>query len=142
MTDPGDLSDAWLVIPTYNEASIIGAVVAEARERFAHVLCVDDGSTDGSAERARLAGAVVVRHPVNLGQGAALQTGFEYVLGQTDARYLVTFDADGQHDVLDAEAMVRLARERGWPSSSARGSSTSAPDRGGPGGRCSRRRCG
>ncbi|UNX55728.1 glycosyltransferase family 2 protein [Georgenia sp. TF02-10] len=113
MTDPGDLSDAWLVIPTYNEASIIGAVVAEARERFAHVLCVDDGSTDGSAERARLAGAVVVRHPVNLGQGAALQTGFEYVLGQTDARYLVTFDADGQHDVLDAEAMVRLARERG-----------------------------
>ncbi len=103
--------DAWLVIPLYNEASVVGQVVAEARQVFPHVVCVDDASTDGSADRAREAGAVVVRHPFNLGQGAALQTGLRYVLEATDAAYLVTFDADGQHQVEDAAAMVRRARD-------------------------------
>ena len=67
--------DVWLVIPLYNEDAVVGDVVAEARKTFPNVVCVDDGSTDDSAERAREAGAVVVRHAVNLGQGAALQTG-------------------------------------------------------------------
>ena len=74
-------------------------------------MCVDDASTDGSAEVAEQAGAVVVRHPFNLGQGAALQTGVRYVLEASDAPYLVTFDADGQHRVEDALAMVQRARE-------------------------------
>ncbi|WP_205739731.1 glycosyltransferase family 2 protein [Georgenia sp. SYP-B2076] len=111
MTAPPPLDDAWLVIPLYNEAPVIGDVIAEALERFPHVVCVDDGSTDASAERAERAGAVVVRHAVNLGQGAALQTGIEYVLAHTYGRYVVTFDADGQHAVADAEAMVRLAAD-------------------------------
>ena len=50
-----------------------------------------------------------MRHPINLGQGAALQTGITYVLERTDARYLVTFDADGQHSPADAAAMVERA---------------------------------
>jgi glycosyltransferase involved in cell wall biosynthesis len=104
------VTDAWLVVPLYNEESVIGDVLVAARARFPHVVCVDDGSADASAERARAAGAVVVTHAVNLGQGAALQTGIRYVLEQTDARYLVTFDADGQHQVSDAEDMVELAR--------------------------------
>lgn len=104
-------TEAWLVIPMFNEATVVGGVIAEAREAFPLVVCVDDGSTDASAERARAAGAVVVQHAVNVGQGAALQTGIDYVLGQTDGRYLVTFDADGQHDVADAAAMVRRAVE-------------------------------
>ncbi|MGC5584928.1 glycosyltransferase family 2 protein [Ornithinimicrobium sp. W1679] len=103
--------DAWLVIPLFNEASVVGQVVSEAREVFPHVVCVDDASGDASAERAREAGAVVVRHPVNLGQGAALQTGMRYVLEATDAAYLVTFDADGQHRVEDAADMVGRAKE-------------------------------
>lgn len=103
--------DAWLVIPLFNEATVIERVVRDAREVFPHVVCVDDASQDGSAELAEAAGAVVVRHPFNLGQGAALQTGMRYALEATDAAYLVTFDADGQHQVQDAEAMVRRAKE-------------------------------
>lgn len=105
------VTDAWLVVPLYQEAAVVGDVVAQARATFPHVVCVDDGSADESADRAREAGAVVVRHPVNLGQGAALQTGIDFVLSRTDAAYLVTFDADGQHQVSDAVEMVRRARE-------------------------------
>lgn len=102
---------AWIIIPLYNEASMIGDVVGSLREHFPHVVCVDDGSTDGSADRARRAGATVVQHPVNLGQGAALQTGIEFVLAHEGAEYLVTFDADGQHRVEDAVAMLARARK-------------------------------
>ena len=110
-SDRGEITDTWLVVPLYNEAPVIGDVVRGARRTFANVVCVDDGSTDGSAEEAERAGAYVVRHPVNLGQGAALQTGIDYVLEFTNAKYLVTFDADGQHDPADAAAMLARARQ-------------------------------
>ena len=97
------------MVPLYNEAQVIRGVIEEARRTFPHVVVVDDGSQDGSAAQAEAAGAVVVRHPINLGQGAALQTGITYVLERTDARYLVTFDADGQHSPTDAAAMVERA---------------------------------
>ena len=102
--------EVWLVIPLFNEARVIGDVVRSAREVFPHVVCVDDGSTDGSAAQAAAAGAVVVRHPVNLGQGAALQTGFEYALSVPTMRWVVTFDADGQHQVSDVVEMLDKAR--------------------------------
>ncbi|PFG31896.1 glycosyltransferase family 2 protein [Paramicrobacterium agarici] len=103
-------SDVWVVIPLFNEASVIEIVIRDLHQEFSNVVCVDDGSTDGSAEAARRAGAKVLQHPVNLGQGASLQTGFEYVLTQPGARYVVTFDADGQHRVVDAAEMLALAR--------------------------------
>ena len=106
----GTDSGAWVVIPLYNEATVIASVIADLHTRFVNVVCVDDGSTDGSAEAARAAGARVITHPYNLGQGAALQTGIEYAREQPGAEYLVTFDADGQHRVVDAVAMVDLAR--------------------------------
>lgn len=90
----------------YNEASVVGTVIKGLREVFPHVVCVDDGSTDGSQTVARDAGAVVVQHPVNLGQGAALQTGIAYALQDAELDCIVTFDADGQHRVVDAQAMV------------------------------------
>lgn len=104
-------AESWVVIPLYNEATVIGDVIAGLLPSFPNVVCVDDGSSDGSAAIAEAAGARVVRHPVNLGQGAALQTGIEYALEHPSARYLVTFDADGQHRVDDAVGMVRRARE-------------------------------
>ncbi|MDU0347788.1 glycosyltransferase family 2 protein [Actinomyces sp. MRS3W] len=107
---PAPVTDTWLVVPLYNEAQVVRSVVEEARRVFPLVVAVDDGSTDDSAQQAEAGGAVVVRHPLNLGQGAALQTGITYVLERTDARYLVTFDADGQHSVRDAAAMVEAAR--------------------------------
>jgi glycosyltransferase involved in cell wall biosynthesis len=103
-------SASWVVIPLYNEATVIGDVVGELLGSFTNVVCVDDGSTDGSGAVARAAGARVLDHPFNLGQGAALQTGIEYARSQPDADYLVTFDADGQHRIIDALAMLELAR--------------------------------
>lgn len=100
----------WVVIPLFNEQSVIGGVIAELRAHFAHIVCVDDGSIDQSAEVAESAGARVIRHPHNLGQGAALQTGIAYARSQPDAEHIITFDADGQHRVVDALAMLQLAR--------------------------------
>ena len=104
------MRDAWVVVPMFNEASSVAGVVERLREHFDHVLCVDDGSRDESSALAATAGATVVTHAVNLGQGAALQTGFDYVLRHTDARFVVTFDADGQHRVEDAVSMLEHAR--------------------------------
>jgi glycosyltransferase involved in cell wall biosynthesis len=109
---PSVRSDVCVVIPMFNEAGMISEVVGSLREVFPHVVCVDDGSTDGSASIAESAGAIVVRHPVNLGQGAALQTGFEFALRLPHQfSYIVTFDADGQHRIEDAAAMVAEARK-------------------------------
>ncbi|MDO4899353.1 glycosyltransferase family 2 protein [Actinomyces sp.] len=105
------ITDAWLVVPLYNEALVVRGVIEEARRVFPLVVAVDDGSKDDSAAQAQAGGAVVVRHPLNLGQGAALQTGITYVLERTTADYLVTFDADGQHSAGDAAAMVRAAQQ-------------------------------
>ncbi|WP_167097161.1 glycosyltransferase family 2 protein [Mycobacterium sp. DL592] len=103
--------DAWIIVPAFNEAKVIGDVITDLRQTFAHVVCVDDGSRDDTAEIALRAGAHVVRHPVNLGQGAAIQTGVEYARRQPGAAVFVTFDADGQHRVKDVLAMIeRLSR--------------------------------
>lgn len=105
-------SNVWVIVPVFNEDGVIGDVVQELRGVFANVVCVDDGSSDRSADVAQRAGAVVVRHAVNLGQGAALQTGFDFTVRARDMECVVTFDADGQHQVSDAEAMVtRLSEE-------------------------------
>lgn len=103
-------NDVWLVIPVFNEGQVIADVVRDARRYFENVVCVDDGSRDESATYAAHAGAHVVQHPVNLGQGAALQTGFEYALEQPSMRWVVTFDADGQHQVEDVVTMLDMAR--------------------------------
>lgn len=87
----------WVVVAAYQEATAIGAVVHGLRQHGWRVVVVDDGSADATAAAARAAGASVVRHAVNLGQGAALRTGFAFALGDPTTRYVVTFDADGQH---------------------------------------------
>lgn len=106
---PRQNDDVWVVIPLYNEAAVIAEVVAGLTPEFPNVVCIDDGSTDGSGLLAQDAGAKLVSHPINLGQGAALQTGFDFALAH-GAQYVVTFDADGQHRVADALAMVQRAR--------------------------------
>lgn len=89
----------------FNEATVVADVVTGLLPHFPHVVCVDDGSSDGSPEAAGEAGAIVVRHPINLGQGASLQTGIDYALQDPELDCIVTFDADGQHRVTDALAM-------------------------------------
>lgn len=102
--------DVWIVIPAYNEASVIAEVVADVRAVFPNVVVVDDGGRDDTGDRAFAAGAHVVRHPVNLGQGAAIQTGVEYARSRPGAQFFVTFDADGQHQVKDVVRMLDRLR--------------------------------
>lgn len=101
------VESTYCVIPMYNEGAVIADVVRDLRTIFPHVVCVDDGSSDDSAYQADGAGATVIRHAVNIGQGGALATGFLFVCSLSNVRYVVTFDADGQHDPQDALALVR-----------------------------------
>lgn len=85
-----------IIIPAYNEELTIGSVVALAK-KYGDVLVVDDGSKDRTSEIAQKAGAIVIRHEVNKGKGAALKTGFGYALAN-GYDVIVTIDADGQHN--------------------------------------------
>jgi polyprenyl-phospho-N-acetylgalactosaminyl synthase len=102
-SEPG--TSIWLIIPAYNEAGVIGCVVADVVRRGYRVAVIDDGSTDATGRSAAAAGATVISHPINLGQGAALQTGIQFALGQ-GADIIVTFDADGQHRAADIDSLV------------------------------------
>src|SRR5437868_2823186 len=95
----------FVIIPAFNEGQVIDDVVTSVKSLFSDVIVVDDGSCDDTVDVARNAGAVVVPHPFNLGQGAALQTGLIFAL-QSGADYIVTFDADGQHDIQDVPKML------------------------------------
>ncbi len=95
----------WVAIAAYNEATVIGGVIAGVKQAGYRVVVVDDGSRDGTGDAAEAAGAIVVRHPINLGQGAALQTGIEFALS-SGAEIVVTFDGDGQHRVADIAALA------------------------------------
>ena len=107
---PPDQSDVWLVVPVYNEASVIASVIENASATFPNIVCVDDGSRDDSAAQIATTTAHLVSHPVNLGQGAAVQTGVEYARKQPGSKYFVTFDADGQHQIADVLRMVSRLR--------------------------------
>lgn len=87
----------FAVVPNYNEKGRIGAVVRDLLSRVDRVVVVDDGSSDGSEEEARHAGADVIVHVLNRGQGAALKTGTVYAVSE-GADVVVHVDADGQHD--------------------------------------------
>jgi glycosyltransferase involved in cell wall biosynthesis len=112
---PGQVprADVTVVVPAFNEGARVASVVSELRTQFGRVVVVDDGSEDHTAELARAAGAHVVRHPGNLGQGAALQTGFASALTDPGMRHVITFDSDGQHRVEDALSLLEVARESG-----------------------------
>jgi polyprenyl-phospho-N-acetylgalactosaminyl synthase len=99
-------ADVWVVVPAFNEGRTIARVVRDLQANCPLVVVVDDGSADGTGRAALREGAVVVRHFVNLGQGAALQTGIDYALSR-GAAVVATFDADGQHDVDDLLVMLR-----------------------------------
>jgi polyprenyl-phospho-N-acetylgalactosaminyl synthase len=101
--------DSFIVVAAYNEAAVIAEVVGELLFTYPRVVVVDDGSADGTAAVAREAGAIVLHHSLNRGQGAALQTGFDYCL-RHGARYAVTFDADGQHRMEEIALLLEPLR--------------------------------
>ena len=102
--------DVVVVVRVFNEATVVGAVISELITEGLAVIAVDDASTDTSADEIDKSGAFRVSHPVNLGAGGALQTGYEAALQFTDAQYVACFDADGQHQLADLLGMIRLIR--------------------------------
>jgi glycosyltransferase involved in cell wall biosynthesis len=100
-----DHDSCWIVIPAFNEGPAIAPVIADVKALFCNVAVVDDGSMDETAVLATAGGSEVLRHPFNLGQGGALQTGISYALAR-GAEYIATFDADGQHRAEDVGALL------------------------------------
>jgi glycosyltransferase involved in cell wall biosynthesis len=102
-----------VIIPAYNEETIIGKVVKGVLNVSRHVIVVDDGSTDCTVKKVLDYPVTLLRHPINLGQGAALQTGFDYAITQP-VDFLVTFDADGQHTPEEIPYLVDICQSGGY----------------------------
>lgn len=100
-----------MIIPCYNEAAVIRQTVESVCERGYSVVVVDDASVDGSLDKLADLPIIRIRHRVNLGQGAAIQTGID-AAKMREAVYFVTFDADGQHRVEDIGKMIGVIREK------------------------------
>lgn len=105
------LDGSFVVIAAFNEAAVVRETVESVLSLGAHVVVVDDASTDDSSERLRDLPIHLLRHSANLGQGAALQTGIDYAL-ERGARYIVTFDADGQHHAEDIPRLLNALVEK------------------------------
>jgi len=103
---PEIIQETWVVISAFNEEESIGEVLSKLAEKGYHIIIVDDCSTDQTSKVALDFPVTLLKHLVNLGQGAAIQTGFDYILKHTDAKYIITFDADGQHDVDDIPGLL------------------------------------
>src|SRR6266513_2356219 len=104
MAEAINTTETSVIIPAFNEAASIGLVVGDliASARWHEVLVVDDGSTDGTEAQAAAAGARVIRHPYNKGNGAAVKTGIRQATGT----FVLIGDADGQHRASDAPRLV------------------------------------
>jgi glycosyltransferase involved in cell wall biosynthesis len=100
------------IVPALNESKHIGSVIRNLFQHVDKVVVVDDCSQDDTTKIAEEAGAIVLRHELNCGQGAALQTGHDYV-SKIGADYIVHFDGDGQFDVQDIKPALAKMKESG-----------------------------
>ncbi len=106
--------DTLILIPAYNEAKNIVFVIDNLKKYFTEILVVNDGSTDDTKLILKLKKVNFINHVINLGQGAALETGFNYFIKNKKYRYVITFDADGQHRSLDAYKMMNLIKKNNY----------------------------
>ena len=96
-----------MVVPAFNEQKVIKDIINNLLKKFPNVIVVNDGSNDRTLEIINELDIKVLSHEINLGVGAAVQTGFDYVSKIPNAKAVITFDADGQHLVDDAVAMAK-----------------------------------
>ena len=103
------INNTFIIVPVYNEQEVIGTVLQKIKKFFlsSNIICVDDGSSDNSVNEIIKEKVVLLRHIINLGQGAAIHTGIQYAL-KMNAKYFVTFDSDGQHSIVDAKKMLNF----------------------------------
>jgi glycosyltransferase involved in cell wall biosynthesis len=97
--------EVTILLPAYNEEESIGSTIREIRQLYPdyEILVIDDGSTDKTRDEAVKAGANVMRHPHNIGNGAAIKTGLRYASGE----WILMMDADGQHKPIDIARLVQ-----------------------------------
>jgi polyprenyl-phospho-N-acetylgalactosaminyl synthase len=107
------MSKTYFIIPAYNEDKVIRDVLQEVLKKYPNAVCVNDGSHDNTSDEIAKTGAILVEHSINLGQGAAIQTGVEYALQDPDATVFVTYDSDGQHRLSDVDKMIRALQSSG-----------------------------
>lgn len=112
MSLPGNPKEVFVIIPAYNEHEVIQQVLQELLPFQYSIVVVDDGSSADLQELLAGLPVFVLRHRVNLGQGAALQTGIEFALSKK-AAYIVSFDADGQHRPEEIEQLLAPIRAGG-----------------------------
>jgi glycosyltransferase involved in cell wall biosynthesis len=99
-------NNVYILIPVYNEESKISEVVTGLKKYFNNVVVVNDGSTDSTIDVLKELDVIVVNHLLNLGQGAAISTGINFIKTLKNVDAVITFDADGQHSVKDAIAFA------------------------------------
>lgn len=100
--DTSKFEQIWILVPCFNESKVINQTISELSKYFQNILVVDDGSTDNTTNLLKSLNATVLQHPINLGQGAAVSSGFEFISRIDNSKAVITFDADGQHSVNDA----------------------------------------
>jgi len=99
--------DIYVIVPAFNEQNVIKDIINNLLKNFSNVIVINDGSNDKTLEIINDLDIKILNHEINLGVGAAVQTGFDYVSNIPDAKAVITFDADGQHLVDDAVAMAK-----------------------------------
>ncbi|MFQ5475055.1 MAG: glycosyltransferase family 2 protein [Candidatus Nanoarchaeia archaeon] len=97
---PMGADELYIIIPAYNEEKHLATVLKRVRKYSSRIVVIDDGSKDKTSERAEQIGVTVLKHPINLGKGAALKTGCDYAV-QQGAKILIVMDSDGQHEPED-----------------------------------------
>ena len=103
-------TNALVLIPAFNEEGRVSSVISECKKYFQNVLVIDDGSNDGTLKEIMEANPnIVLKHCVNCGQGTAINTGINFFLKKTNLDYLVTLDADTQHNPQHARNMLNYA---------------------------------
>ncbi|MAG91149.1 hypothetical protein CMO83_05430 [Candidatus Woesearchaeota archaeon] len=103
-------SNIWAVIPAYNEENEISSIVKKTKKYVKNVVVVDDGSDDQTKQLAQNSGAKVLKHLVNLGKGAALKTGCDYVANK-GAKFIIALDADAQHNPNDLPRFIEKLKK-------------------------------
>lgn len=108
------LKESLIIIPAYNEELSIGETLKSLSKVFTNILVVDDASTDKTVEIAKLYTQNIISHLYNVGQGGAIQTAIDFFQTKTNYKYLITFDADGQHQTEDAYNLLKECDKKNY----------------------------
>lgn len=108
------MTGVYILIPAYNEGKVIGSVINDLiRNKYTHICVVNDGSTDETKQEVlKYKNVILLNHFINRGQGASLATGMDYLSQLPECKYIVTFDADGQHNIQDVGKMMDILEKK------------------------------